>query len=143
MHRWHVDGDTLYQHCLATGADELFQQFETKITRIRASGGHCIVQTSNIGNSTLWKCLDRCELISDDVGIWIATPKRVVYRTYNDESIWVDDFETNTRVIRNGTLYYASDSRIIYFHEDGRKWQNGDSADNIKSLSIDDEVVYL
>ena len=55
MHRWHVDGDTLYQHCLATGADELFQQFETKITRIRASGGHCIVHTSNIGNRTLWK----------------------------------------------------------------------------------------
>jgi len=141
-HLWYSRGKVLRRLCLATLADEQIRVFRCRIARIEANAKKCIVETeTGRGFATLWVVGSNRPFVKR-AGWWILTPNRVVYECQGNR-IFSYDFHKAPSEAARGLLRGASDQRILYqYGSDNsrhRRWQDGSSAADIRSLETNDE----
>ena len=135
-HYWYSDGPVLYRRHLKTQKAEWMHRYAADILCLQANDDWCIVETVD---GSLWF---GDQQIASKVKTWILTPQRVVINDfYGRIGVWSGE---TTDFGLQGHLFGASDDRILYGDaKRNRKWQSGQSATKILSLSPNDEAVEV
>jgi hypothetical protein len=135
-------GPILYHQAKGTFEDSMVHTFNSAIWEHEHNDLHCIVGTEENGG-TLWNGNMSPDggmtwtVIDTGVQYFILAPDRVAYE--KGRSLMVYDFQNNPTSIGTGRLIGVSNKRVLYLNN-GRKWDDGHSANGIAWLLKDDTI---